>query len=107
LPLAYGSKKDVKPNEETTIVSYDVGSNKVVKLDGFVAFGTCAAIYRLYVGTACKASYMTSEADRTAYVVFRTEHVSGAVTIAIKVVHYEKLSDMEPGHDFEGTILGA
>jgi len=107
MPLAYNTKDDVKPNSETTIVSYDVPANKVVKLDGFIAFGDCAAIYRLYVGASCKASYMTSEADRTAYVVFRTEHVSGAVTIAIKVVHYTPLSKMEQGRKFEGTILGA
>jgi len=107
MPLAYGTKNDVKPNTETTIISYDVPANKVVKLDGFIAFGDCAAIYRLYVGDSCKASYMTSEADRTAYVVFRTEHVSGAVAIAIKVVHFTPLSKMEQGRKFEGTILGA
>ena len=107
MPLAYGTKDDVKPNNETTIVSVDIAANKVVKLDGFIAFGDCAAIYRLYVGNSCRCSYMTSEADRTAYVVFRTEHVSGAVTIAIKVVHYTPLSKMEQGRKFEGTILGA
>lgn len=105
--MAWNQKSKVAPGEEVTIVSYSVGSNKVVKLDGFIGFGTCAAIYRLYVGDDVKASYMTSEADRTAYVVFRTEHVSGAATIALKVLHFRAGPGWDEYQDFEGTILGA
>jgi len=107
VPLAWNKTKRVPAGEETTIVSYSVGANRVVKLDGFIAFGTCAAIYRLYVGDQVKVSYMTSEADRTAYVVFRTEHVSGAVTIAVKVIHFVPAPGPDEYQDFEGTILGA
>jgi len=102
MPLAWDSKKQVEAGKETTIASYSVGSGKLVKLDGFIAFGTCAAIYRLKVDEEVKASYMTSEADRNAYVIFRTEHVTGPKVIAIKVVHYESGEEQ----DFEGTILG-
>jgi len=107
MPLAWNKKVGVPPNEETTIVSYSVAANKVVKLDGFIAFGTCPAIFRLYVGSDVKVGYMTSDEDRTAYVVFRTEHVSGATTIAIKVIHYSPAPGPHDYHDFEGTILGA
>jgi hypothetical protein len=48
---------------------------------------------------------MTSEADRNAYVIFRTEHVSGPKTITIKVLHFVPAAPSE-GQDFEGTILG-
>jgi len=106
MPLAWGQAKRVKPNQETTVVSCDIAANRLVKLDGFIAFGTCAAIYRLYVENNVKCSYMTSEADRTAYVVFRTEHVSGATTIAVKVTHVAPAAGPDEYQDFEGTILG-
>lgn len=105
MPLAWNAKTLVPPGEETVIVSYNVGADKLVKLDGFIAFGTCSAIYRLYVDEDVKASYMTSEADRNAYVIFRTEHVTGPKTITIKVIHFVPAPAGE-GQDFEGTILG-
>jgi len=105
MPLAYDKKTAVAPGTETTVVSYQVAEGRLVKLDGFIAFGTCAAIYRLYADGEVKASYMTSEADRNAYVIFRTEHVSGPKTIAVKVVHFISAAPGE-GQDFEGTILG-
>lgn len=105
MPLAWDKKQGVAPGQETVIVSYQVGGGKLVKLDGFIAFGTCAAIYRLYVDNDVKASYMTSEADRNAYVIFRTEHVSGPKTISVKIVHFVPDSAGK-GQDFEGTILG-
>ena len=105
MPLAWDKKTAVAPGSETTIVSYEVGEGKLVKLDGFIAFGTGAAIYRLYVDSEIKASYVTSEADRNAYVIFRTEHVSGPNTIAVKVLHFVPAAAGE-GEDFEGTILG-
>jgi len=105
MPLAWDKKTGVAPNAETTIVSYEVGNNQIVRLDGFIAFGNCAAIYRLYADGEVKASYMTSEADRNAYVIFRTENVTGPQTIAVKVVHFIPAAPAE-GQDFEGTILG-
>lgn len=105
MPLAWDKKTGVAPGTETTIVSYEVGNNQIARLDGFIAFGTCAAIYRLYADGEIKASYMTSEADRNAYVIFRTENVTGPQTIAVKVVHFVSAAPGE-GHDFEGTILG-
>jgi len=105
MPLAWDKKTQVAPGTETTIVSYEVGNNQIVRLDGFIAFGTCAAIYRLYADGEIKASYMTSEADRNAYVIFRTENVTGPQTIAVKVLHFIPAAPGE-GQDFEGTILG-
>jgi len=105
MPLAWGKKTQVAPNVETAILSYQVDEGRLVKLDGFIAFGTCAAIYRLYADGEVKASYMTSEADRNAYVIFRTEHVSGPKTIAVKVLHFIPAA-LGEGHDFESTILG-
>ncbi len=105
MPLAWDKKTAVAPGSETTIVSYEVGEGKLVKLDGFIAFGTCTGIYRLYVDAEVKASYMTSEADRNAYIIFRTEHVSGPKTIAVKIIHFVPAAAGE-GQDFEGTILG-
>jgi len=105
MPLAWDKKTRVAPGTETTIVSHQVGEGKLVKLDGFIAFGTCAAIYRLYADGEVKASYMTSEADRNAYVIFRTEHVTGPKTIAVKAIHFIPAAQGE-GQDFEGTILG-
>jgi len=105
MPLAWDKKTQVAPGTETTIVSYQVGEGRLVKLDGFIAFGTCAAIYRLYADSEVKASYMTSEADRNAYVIFRTEHVTGPKTITVKALHFIPAAPGE-GQDFEGTILG-
>jgi len=105
MPLAWDKKLQVSPGQETSIVTYQVGAGKLVSLDGFIAFGTCAGIYRLYVEGEVKVSYMTSEADRNAYVVFRTEHVSGPKTITVKVTHFVPAAAGE-GQDFEGTILG-
>lgn len=112
--LAHNKITGVKQAVETVIAAYNVPSKNIVTLKGFVAFGTCAAIYRLYAGTEVRGCYMTSEAQREANLKI-DENIVGPVNIALKVIHYAfknvKTDEFSHGiefayHDFEGTILG-
>jgi len=104
--LAFNTKTGVAPGTETTIVSYDVGNGETVTLKGFIGWGTCPAIYTLYSGEAKKASFMTSEAYRTANVKME-EKITGPKTIALKALHYTPAAGPDDYHNFEGTLLGS
>ena len=104
--LAYNKKMGVPPGTETTIVSYDVADGATVTLKGFVAHGTCEAVYRLYSGTSVKASLRTSPADPCAKIDKMEEKITGPKTVAVKVLHYVPAAGVDDYHDFEGTLLG-
>ena len=104
--LAYNKKTGVKPGTETVLVSYSVAANQSIILHGFLAWGTCQAVYRLYVGTTVKISFVTSEAFRMVPADVLRENVNGPATIQVKVLHYIPAPGVDDYHDFEGTILG-
>jgi len=104
--LAFNTKTGVAPGTETTIVSYDVGDGETVTLKGFIGWGTCGAVYTLYSGETKKASFMTSEAHRTANVKME-EKITGPKTVALKVLHYTPAAGPDDYHNFEGTLLGS
>ena len=104
--LAYNRKTGVPPGTETTVVSYEVGDGETITLKGFIGWGTCPAIYRLYSGTDAKMSFMTSESNRTAREDNLEEKITGPETIALKVLHYAPAAGVDDYHDFEGTLLG-
>jgi hypothetical protein len=100
----------VPQGTETTIISHTVSAGSSLYLLGFVASGSAAGLYRVYIGTppfvfptSVVLSGRASTAMPTINLDFKTavQVVSPGQTVAVRVTHYAP-----SGADFEGNIIG-
>ena len=90
----------VATNTETVVVSYTPGA--AVKLKGFTGTGNAEAMWTLYVGGVAILDYMTSSADRNAYMLVPDQDVAASTAIELKVKHQHPQAQ-----DFRGSLIYA
>jgi hypothetical protein len=76
--------ENVPHDVETVVVSHTPEGK--IRVKGFTGTGGAEAIWTLYIGDEAVFDYMTSAADRNAYMLFPDQEADG-VTVALKVKH--------------------
>ncbi len=100
MAITRGTAASVPTNTETVVVSYTPSS--AVKLKGFSGTGNAEAMWTLYIGGVAVLDYMTSSADRNAYMLFPDQDVAASTAIELKVKHQHPQAQ-----EFRGSLIYA
>jgi hypothetical protein len=86
------------PHNSETVVTTHTPTGKI-RVKGFTGTGNAEALWTLYIGGTAVFDYMTSAADRNAYMLFPDQEADG-VAVELKVTH-------QAGSDqaFRGSLI--
>lgn len=100
MAVARNIADSVTTNTLTTVVEITASSR--VKLKGFLGSGTCEAWWTLYINGEAQFDYMTSAADRNAYVLFPDIDIASGTIIQLRVNHQHPQAQ-----NFRGSLIYA